>query len=878
MQQKELVLRILGLNLIPSPRVIVPGPATRFPVLHVDTGGLETVADDLGEAKALSKRVAGSPEAGGSEDFFMEILPVTGTARVQVAGLGGQLLLKGGETPGGQAGEAVSLAVRAAYALGLDWAEATIGFGRGGPWVLDVRPVCPGVAPRLTPRTPVRFLGARAEYIAVDPQSGRTLSGFFHVLLTPEGEMVPPEEGEGCFSGACAPPEFLWISSPYPRREMPLSTRFVFRGKPTSSLLRVLDGSLAILGMMFAPPHEARERTGSGEGLLGSYRDLGDGTFEYTAAPSLLGDPRAMKILCETVSREIEKYNETCVSAGDLSELPGASGFSPGSSPGGDLPRGWAARLEELYRRQRAYYHADKAFFREEMGLGPEDLSSPREAFEQDFRASWGLYVPSPCPPCVTVGSRLSVAPRDRRTGVILTAGSKSVRLAPEDLLPPDPLEAEDFDGPGTAWAPGVLVRPNREAARILALSEDGIFRASPRPGGKCLRIGPVIGIMAPKLSKGGRFGVETDRFRHMVRMGAEMGLMVYVFFPEFLSGEAGAPAISDGVIRGFTYRDRRGWVEETVPVPDVVYDRYIPPVAQERKDLTLEFARAFPQTIFLNSLPFVEICRDKLRAYEVLSEAPGVGRHLPQTEPVLKPLDAVRFASSCPRSFLKPRFGTGTKGLILVENLGSSFRVTRREKGVPPRVDEVSGRDGLLRFLTGVLRAPESGTEAGGGTGPEYIIQEGIDLAPLPAGAGSAFEVRVIYQKGGAGVWLRTGMVVRTNPEAEGFVVPGIEVHRRTGEILEAALPGRSEEIKAEIRRLSSTIPRLLEKASGRGGEVSVDLGIDRTGKPWLIEVNSKPATLFRDIGAFELRRISLLRVINYALALFREGPSSLV
>ncbi len=122
----------------------------------------------------------------------------------------------------------------------------------------------------------------------------------------------------------------------------------------------------------------------------------------------------------------------------------------------------------------------------------------------------------------------------------------------------------------------------------------------------------------------------------------------------------------------------------------------------------------------------------------------------------------------------------------------------------------------------------------------------------------------------------MRTGMVVRANPEAEGFVVPGVELHHRAGDFLELALPGRADEVRAEVRRVARMIPPALERRSGRGGEMSVDFGIDRKGKPWLIEVNSKPATLFRDTGAFKLRKLTLLRVLNYAIFLHQEVHSS--
>ena len=79
------------------------------------------------------------------------------------------------------------------------------------------------------------------------------------------------------------------------------------------------------------------------------------------------------------------------------------------------------------------------------------------------------------------------------------------------------------------------MIRPNPTAARTLTLPEGAILRADVTSNVRCLRVGPIIGIMAPRLGKGQRFGIETDRFRHMVRLGAEMGLLVYVFFRNLL-------------------------------------------------------------------------------------------------------------------------------------------------------------------------------------------------------------------------------------------------------------------------------------------------------------------------------------------------------
>lgn len=882
------MLRVLRLNLIPAPRVISPGPATEFPVLHVDAKGSERVVRTLSEARALSRAVAGSSRDRSAGDFFSEILPIEQTAEVVVSGLAGEWRRTSHNISEGERAKAISLAVRATYALGLNRSLVTIGFGLGGPWVVHVEPEGPGGAWGLDDvrgrNSPIRFLGAKAEYIAVDPRTGRALGRFFDVWLTPEGELILPRDRQTVLrgDGRTAPKDYLWISSPVPRREMPLSTRFVFKGEPAPTLLRALDRSVAVLGMMFCRAHDARERNGTGEGLLGSYRFAGDGLFEYTTVPSLLGSPRAMRRLCEAVSREVARYDENAVPAecGEGgNQSAGPSVFREDTEDTGEARAFknkyelWKLHLESLYRWQRAYYHADKAFFHSFSGLEPDLPPAP----EGDFRPRWGLDAPAFHEACVTVGTGIAFAgSKSRGQEVILRAGARSASVKMENVLGPDALEADDFNRGTSAWAPATLARPNPSAARMLGLSEEAVLRANVASGGGPLRIGPIIGIVAPMLSKGQKFGVETDRFRHMVRLGAEMGLLVYVFFPEVPPGDGPVWDPVAGLVKGWTYRDRRGWLEERLPLPDVVYDRYIQAVSGGARDIAQEFSDACPRAVFLNSLPLVRACRDKLVTYEILAGVPGIAPHLPYTEAVREPSQVAHFASSRQRSFLKPRFGTGTKGLALIENLGSRYRITRREKGVPPRVDEVQGEAGLLRFFSDVLPIPASGDKKGRETHPEFIIQEGIDLCPLPAGAGSAFEVRVVYQKGGAGVWMRTGMVVRANPEAEGFVVPGVELHHRAGDFLELALPGRADEVRAEVRRVARMIPPALERRSGRGGEMSVDFGIDRKGKPWLIEVNSKPATLFRDTGAFKLRKLTLLRVLNYAIFLHQEVHSS--
>ena len=719
---REFLLKTLRLNLIPSPRVITPGPATAFPA------AFETL-DGIVEVRSL-KEVRSRAWTGG---FFREILPVGETFAVQVEGysaVSDHLLDR----------KTAALATRAAYCLGFDAAKVSIGIGPKGPWVLDA------VDGSSHAPAPPRFLGARAEYVRVDPVTREPLLEFYSLDLSPDGQAAFPPDAETDGS--------TWISSPMPFPEMPLTTRLRFSGVPQTAFVRRLDWTVAVLSMLASPAEEARERHATDEGLLGSVRMVDEG-FEYQSAPSLLWNPPVLRGLLATVD---------AICRGARIEA-----LTPPTTP------------EDHYRAQKAYYNCEKRYF--SGPAVPDTGLRPSDCHLSDFRHAWGIRTAS------------------SRAGIPIVAGES----ARADFTRPTPSDTV------------------------------------------------VLGIMSPSEDGPRRFGIETDRFREIVKAASDRSVTAYVFFPSPWTG------------KGWFYRDRRGWFEAPAPLPDVVYDRHIPDILPTGSilDVAREFLDAHPEVQFVNSLPFVRACRDKFAAYRLLSADPFVARYLPKTILAEDPRVLADFASARRRMYVKLRGGTGSRGLVLVENMGKgSYQVTKRQDGgVVSRVDAA----GLLDVL-GDLIAAGSGTPAA-----EYIAQDGIDLARAP-GLGEVFEVRVVCQKGGAGVWLRTGMVCRMNPMQGRFIIPREELHLKVDDLLGQIFPGRVAAIKEEAREIARRIPHIIEAGSGPGGEMSVDLGIDTEGRPHLIEVNSKPATLFRDIAAFEIRRLSLRRIVNYSIRLFER------
>lgn len=830
--EKELLLRSLRINLVPAPRVIKPGPATSFPVIYCRPDNTQIRIDRLSDCPDISHIEPGS--------YFTEILPVERVFSVEVEDLC--------ETP-----DAGGIAVRAAYSLGMEEAVVSVGLGPGGPWVLDV--TGSGVTSRLQ-RPCVEFAGSACEYIRMHEPTG-----------IPNPRVYWAEFGPDRPSALQVEPGFpgeIWISSPAPWADVYLTTRLIFRGIPSQALLNALDWSAGVLSMLVSPVGEARERHGTLEGALGSFR-LSEAGFEYLAAPSLLWNPAAMHGLTALVS----------LIPAHLEAVLGASLNRP------EIP------LEARYKAQRAYYNVNKTYFEEHVqtlervfdrlpmeSTARQDVQSLFDralhecrAFQgrkgvaevsgtRDFRPAWGVPVQPTGEPGIVLGEG-PVAPACPELTV--SAGARTILVSSQNVFL-DPEVCLD----STTCFHTQAVRLNREAGRRLLLPAGttlGIL--PPRQGRACdFRIGPVLGIMARESEKSHRFGVETDRFSKMTKMGEAMGMLVYVFFPDQID-------YGNGEVVPWFYREKRGWQRRPAPLPDVVYDRYIPDILPDGSvlDVAPDLQEKWPGLRFVNSLEFSRACRDKLRSYGILAQDSFVSRHLPRTEPVRGSAQVAEFALEHRETFLKLRRGTGSRKVVFVARTGSpgsyGFRVSYRDG--QGRVIEEKAHDKLaLKSIVDAVTGDKS-------SGESYIVQEGIDMVKLPEGQGGTFEVRVIYQKGAAGKWLRTGMTCRVNPGSERFMIPGEERHRRVEDILGMTFPGESRRIKEMIRDVSRRVPRLLEASSGYAGEMSVDLGLDSTGYPWIIEVNSKPATLFRNTGAFVLRELSLLRVLNYALYLYR-------
>ncbi len=146
--------------------------------------------------------------------------------------------------------------------------------------------------------------------------------------------------------------------------------------------------------------------------------------------------------------------------------------------------------------------------------------------------------------------------------------------------------------------------------------------------------------------------------------------------------------------------------------------------------------------------------------------------------------------------------------------------------------------------------------------------MQQGIDLSSYRQ---RPFDLRVLVQKNGKGLWSIAGVGARLAGKSS------ITTHvPRGGSIDDPAKllastfgAAGSKRIIVSARRSALLIAKQIEKASGSVlGEMSMDLGVDTDGRLWFFEANSKPMKFDEP----HIRKKSLENLILYSAFLSRR------
>jgi hypothetical protein len=331
-----------------------------------------------------------------------------------------------------------------------------------------------------------------------------------------------------------------------------------------------------------------------------------------------------------------------------------------------------------------------------------------------------------------------------------------------------------------------------------------------------------ALGILVCERSSGNPPFAESTFIKRLHVIAAQSGLRLFAFAPWTWDKQ------SDSV-KGWTWcTQKQRWESSLQKLPSVVYDRSWPETQEEKQRYRASIVRihAGKKLTFLNgSLP------NKGKVYEILSRDWALRSFLPPTA-LYKGTDSLALWLSKHRYsvFLKPIAGSQGKRVISVQRMDNGqIQLTGRQGNNEPFALRCGDETEALRRVARWI---------GHRT---YIMQPMLDLR---GPSGEPFDVRVLIQKNLKGLWTVTGIAARkgapgsvtSNLHGGGVAVPPQE--------LLALLFGekRGSELLQELNRASFLIVACLEESWGRFAEIGLDFGIDRSGRIWFLEANSKP------------------------------------
>lgn len=371
-----------------------------------------------------------------------------------------------------------------------------------------------------------------------------------------------------------------------------------------------------------------------------------------------------------------------------------------------------------------------------------------------------------------------------------------------------------------------VILQDSDEGGRGARRSTIGARRVrvrseSPISGGELRPIGILVSERCEYVhGKAAAPFAEADFVRRLMAAAPRHALVAYAFDPASWDSRTNAVA-------GWRF-ESDGWRREAVQAPSLLYDRLWPDdrASRDRSYAALRTMRERGGFRLLNgSLP------GKTAVLRTLSRCPEVRPLLPPSAPYRGEASLVDWIEARDGgAFLKPVVGSQGKGaLAIAASPGGRWTLSGRDAfGRLVQARRLPRREAMREVAARIGRRP-------------YLMQP---LLELRGPDGEPFDLRALMQKDGSGAWRMTGIAVRTGaPESVTANLHGGGVARAPGPYL-AGLFGERQAVRLleRLREASDSIVLRLEQLYGRFAELGLDYGIDREGRIWFLEANTKP------------------------------------
>lgn len=334
------------------------------------------------------------------------------------------------------------------------------------------------------------------------------------------------------------------------------------------------------------------------------------------------------------------------------------------------------------------------------------------------------------------------------------------------------------------------------------------------------LFIGPLIGILTSGFTPFPLrpIGERSMFFAKLLSVNKTVGALPFVFGEEHIDWD-------QGLIEGYFFVDG-GWMKIKVPFPNVVYDR-LPNRRTERKS-ELRSLKSRMQADYL--IPWYNPgFFSKLDVFERLQQDDRAAEYLPETHQFSSFSVIERMLSNYGNVYVKPANGSLGLGIhqILFDKYNGYYYCRYRDQ---EGINKLTKFESLEKLMKKIFHKRNLS---------QMIVQQGISLLRSEK---RLIDFRVHTNKDEYGVWQVAAIAAKI--AGQGSVTTHVNnggVVKSLDELFEERNERQLYEKKlSEAALILSSI--LEENMEGIIGELGFDFGIDKSGKVWLFEANSKP------------------------------------
>ncbi|MCY8910406.1 YheC/YheD family protein [Bacillus atrophaeus] len=264
-------------------------------------------------------------------------------------------------------------------------------------------------------------------------------------------------------------------------------------------------------------------------------------------------------------------------------------------------------------------------------------------------------------------------------------------------------------------------------------------------------------------------------------------------------------------------------WNETEINIPNFIYDRcfYGKDSHSHKAKPIVEWLKKYPKTEFLGfGLP------DKWAVLNDLQQNPLINPYIPETIQITKYEQIYSFLLKEKTCILKPAFGSGGRGVILLE-LGKKSITATYHIGKNKQTKSFSNQVSFKTWCKKVLQH-------------RYILQPYLNIQDKER---YPRDIRILMQKNESGSWETVGKAVRRGYQ-NGLLANlsgGSDALKFDTWFQE--IPKKQQVILLDdVFSITQSVPYFLDEQYGPLFELGLDICLAKDGRIWLLDINSKP------------------------------------